>query len=72
VALERGRVFHDVVKLCIDLLNRVPPSCPARLHDVVRSRLPRWLYATDDAWHADVDLIVDWVKTALTYIGEPQ
>src|SRR5689334_7324008 len=63
--LEKGRVAHAVLKRCADHLMTIPPSCPANLHDLVASLLPRAPYPSETAWWADIEVIVGWVKCAL-------
>jgi hypothetical protein len=66
--LEKGRVAHDVLKLCADQLMGMPASCPADLRSLVASRLPREPYASEQAWRYDLEEIVNWVKYALAYL----
>jgi hypothetical protein len=66
-ALHKGKVAHEVLKLCgIEL--RDTCTVPADLRPLVATRLPRAMYPSDAAWEADVTEVVQWIKYGLAYL----
>jgi len=66
-ALEKGRVAHEVLKICgTDL--KESACLPADLRTLVAARLPSDRYPTIAAWEADVAEVVGWVKYGLSYL----
>ncbi len=65
--LEKGRVAHDVLKLC-GAEWMLSGGMPADLRSLVAGRLPRDEYPADAAWEADVAEVVEWVKFGLSYL----
>ncbi len=67
-ALAKGKIVHDVLKICATQLMHDAPSLPANLYALVEPRLPREQYPSALTWKSDVEEVVRWLKYALSYL----
>ena len=62
--LARGNAAHNVLGAVLRQFQRTQ-AFPINLQERAESQLPRDGYAGDEAWEADVEKVVGWVKWAL-------